>query len=687
MKLSNLSPLFALALMASAQAATPKTSWRYYRPSNTGIQGDFNEALWIAPDGDPWIGGYDASFEEGGIAKFLQSQNRWLNVSNVDYPVIGHPERTGTSRISDIDIDANGRMWMATGRGALFFDPKVGPTSLRRFGDDNSPIPGGWNRGVEIAPDGTVWFSAYATVWGAGGVSQYNPATNQWRVFPQFGTGNLALQTKPGGYFVWTGSNETVARYDSASNTWTAIARQNGNPAYIVGNNSTDSAGNTWMYKWTNATLFETRLDLRRPDGTWMNVPRAPFDTQANGASAIRVKTPQLTYFVDGGGTAYKFNGSTWTSLGMAYNNTSTYDVDADAAGNVWICGVGGASKRDVTTGSWQRYRITNTSQFDFFNNDLSLTANGGLYACANAGPGYGGMVKFDGQRWTGFNGAQYGLGFDWPFPTDNSTKVYVRPSNGHLIVNPMFNGLYEYDGVTFTNLNSPVDTVNGVVEDSTGRLWITFYGNLMVRNGSTWTQVSALGGTKLERDPVLPGTVWCMGDQTIMRTNGTSTYLRQLASFPGTDPQSDQFKGFAIAANGHVWLGSNTINLPDNSCVINLNPATNQATMYRKTGKWPFPGEYAMPLEATPDGRVWMQYDSDYLVAQRGLFWFDGTSVGSFPAPPGGEPQWGGLPHAGIVDSELRIVPGGYELWLSCASRGIAVLTVKGPALISPAP
>ena len=41
-------------------------SWRYYRPGNTGIQGDYCEAIWIGPDNDPWIGGYDPGFEEGG---------------------------------------------------------------------------------------------------------------------------------------------------------------------------------------------------------------------------------------------------------------------------------------------------------------------------------------------------------------------------------------------------------------------------------------------------------------------------------------------------------------------------------------------------------------------------------------------------------------------------------------------
>ena len=52
--------------------------------------------------------------------------------------------------------------------------------------------------------------------------------------------------------------------------------------------------------------------------------------------------------------------------------------------------------------------------------------------------------------------------------------------------------------------------------------------------------------------------------------------------------------------------------------------------------------------------------------------------NVGSFPSPPGGIPQWGGLPNSNIKDLEVREIPGGYELWMSCLGRGVVVLTVQ---------
>ena len=670
---------FAVVSISIACPQSSRYTWRYYRPGNTGIQGDFCEALIVGPDGDPWIGGYDAGFEEGGIAKFIQAQDRWVNVSNIDYPVIGHPDNTGTSRISDFDTDANGNLWMATGTGGLFYKPMVGPSSLRRFGDDNSPIPGGWNRGVEVAPDGTVWFSSYSTVWGDGGIAKYNPANNQWQVFQSYGGGPLAIQPKPGGgYYVWTMLNVEAARYDSTTGAWTVLPKVNGAPAYLIGNNMTDSVGNTWMYRWTDAVMNEYRLDLRRPDGTWANVAPAPFDVPFNNAKGLRAIGPNQALVVDGGGEAWRFNGTSWSTLGSWQNTPYSYDIDQDAAGNVWVCGSGGAAKRNVSTGTWQRYRITNTSQFDSFPNDLTLNPAGGIYSTANAGSGYGGMVRFDGTRWIGFNNHHYGLGVDWPFPTDNSERVYVRPSNGQVLVNPMFNGLHRFDGTNWFDLVVGSDSVKAMVEDSMGRLWVSTYANLAIQTALGWNQVSTQGAVKLVKDPSRAGTVWAMGDTTIMRTDGSYMFTRTIEDFPELSPQSDQFKGIAVEKGGAVWIGANTINLPDNSALIRLNPNTGAYTIFRKSQGWQFPGEYVMPLAVSPDGRVWMQYDSDFLVAQRGLFSFDGRRIVKFPAPPNGEPQWGGLPHAAIMDLEVKEQPGVYELWMSCASRGIAVLRVR---------
>ncbi|HET9886324.1 MAG TPA: hypothetical protein VFR10_02335, partial [bacterium] len=459
---------------APAHAQRPSETWRYYRPTNTGIQGDYCDAIWVGPDNDPWIGGYDPTFEEGGIAKFVQTDNRWINISNVDYPIIGHPNDTGTSRVSDIVGDANGVLWMATGRGALRFDPAIGPSSLVKFDPSNSELNGGWTEDVDLGPDNTVWFAARSVNWGDGGIARYNVATNTWTGWDAVGD-LVSVQRKPGGgYFVWNGtmgnSAAFVQRFDSATQQWTLLPHT-GAPGEVIalaGKDCVDDLDNFWALRVTTPGNYHS-LDYLRSDGTWVTPPE-PYDGVTFDLWAFKAFGQKQALLVDGQNRTWRFNGSTWQDLGIWRPGAFSESVDIDSFGNVWVSGVEGAAKRNAQTGQWQRYRVTNTSQYDFFNDDVAIDPAGGVCACANAGPGVGGMVRFDGTRWIGFNNFQYGLGHPWPMPTDNSESVHVR-ANGHVAVNPTFNGIHEWTGSQFVQLQ-PSTVAMEITEDSLGRLW-----------------------------------------------------------------------------------------------------------------------------------------------------------------------------------------------------------------------
>ena len=673
-------------IATAAPAQETQYSWRYYRPGNTGIQGDYCDALWIGADDDPWIGGYDPSFEEGGIAKFVQAENRWINISNVDYPVIGHPDDTGTTRVRDITADADGNLWMGTGCGVLKFNPSIGPASLTRYGADNSPWPGGWVTNIEIAPDGSIWASGYSTAWGGGGLMRFNPATSAWTYLGSNWPEVLAIQPKPGGgYYVWAadgpGTTGLTQRFDSTTQTWATFHSTSGMPRNLPGNKCVDPAGNMWIYR-VLGDGFNTVMDCRRPDGTWIGVPTLP-----DGGSVTRAFATNQALTVSNG-QVWRFNGSSWTALGNWGNIDWTYDLAIDSVGAVWACGVGGAAKRDATTGLWQRYRITNTGNFDSFNRDLTIDpVLGHMYTGANAGSGVGGMTRFDGQRWAGWNQVTYGLGWNWPFQNDSCNALAYRASNGRVVVSPLewLYGIHEWNGTNFTMLMLD-GGAERMCEDSLGRLWVLGeYFNLQYYNGSTWTQVGITAwGSKIQKDPDLAGAVWATTGHEIVRTDGVYRFSRLIDDFSELTTQSDTFSGLAAAPNGIAWIGATVQYGAGGSggALIRIDSNSGAYQMLRYDQGWPLPGMFVSPLAVTPDGRVWMQYDTDYLTAQRGLCWYDPAdgSVGVFPAPAGGEPQWGGLPHAAIEDCEVLEVPGGYELWMGCVSRGIAVLSVTKP-------
>ncbi len=648
-------------------------SWRYYRAGNTGLQGDYNYALWIDPEGNPYISGYDPFFGEGGFARFIQSENRWVNYSNVDYEAIGNPYEDGCMIVEDIVPDLNGRLWMATGRGALLFDPAAGPASLTRFGSGNSPLSDERTFDVETAPDGTIWFSNNGCV-------SYDPSNDNWT---QWNTGNIHLAAQPkqgGGYYIWSADSYFgyVFRFDSDTQAWTSWTPQSpGEVAGIPGQDCVDDAGNFWALRMPETPGDWETLDCRRPDGTWVT-PSPPYPAVAFSTNAFKAYGDGRAILVDGGANVYQFDGTQWTNLGSWNPGTNTTAVDIDLAGNVWVSGVGGAAKYDVQTGQWQRYRVTNTSNFDSFNRDLTLDpVNGYMYTGANAGAGIGGMVRFDGERWMCWNQLTYGLGNDWPFPNDFCDALAYRPSNGFVAVSPSWlYGIHEWTGSGFNQL-SEGDGAERMCEDSQGRLWVLGeYYNLRYFDGTGWTTMPITGwGSKIQKDPKLPGTILAATDYEILRTDGINTFSRSISDFPGA---AAWFTGLAADTNGILWIGSWTQFTSTGSTLIRLDSNTGTYQMFLHDSGWPFPGEHVRPLAVTSDGRLWMQYDSEYPSDDAGLCWYDGTNVGTFPAPPGGLPQWGGIPNSSIDDLEVLELSDGYELWMSCVSRGIAVLKVQ---------
>ncbi len=679
-----------LAMMAGCGAAMAQVdySWRYYRPGNTGIQGDYNESIWIAPDGDPWIAGYNPVAEEGGIAKFIQAENRWFNVSNIDYSVFGSANVVGTSRVTDMVADGQGNLWIGTWVGVLRMNLAAGPSSLVMYDQTNSPMAGGFTSDLTLAPDGSIWAAA------DGGMFRFNQATNTWTHFGGGGEGKIAAQPKPsGGYSIWSsgGGSAGMDRWDSTTQAWTHIPYAIGNPVALIKKDSVDEAGNMWVLRLAD-DQGQWTLDCMRPDGSWINPPLPPLTTQLSAPfSAIKpfgnmqayliVIAPDLTYHL------HRFDGSTWTDLGSVPFNAFIDDLDFAPDGTIWVCGTGqgGAIRRDPVTGFWQRYRVTNTSQFDFFNNDLTIDPESGdVYACANASSDIGGMVKFDGTRWTDFvTHSDYGLGGPWPFTgAPQSEAIYVRPSNGHVVVNPINSFTHDFDGTTWTSIPGGADQMSQYLEDSLGRLWGVghTFGTWILENGA-FTMVDFFP-TKLHQDPDRPGTVWMESSLEIVRTDRTYTFSRSVADFPEVNAIGGTFTGMAADHNGVAWVGSTATEFDGRGgTLIRIDATTGTHQMWRHDLGWPFPGNQVTPLLTTPDGRVWMTYESVYPSTVAGLLAWDGTNVVTFPAPPNGAWQFGGLPHLGILDIEMKIIPGGYELWMSCISRGLAVLAVTTPS------
>jgi streptogramin lyase len=363
----------------------------------------------------------------------------------------------------------------------------------------------------------------------------------------------------------------------------------------------------------------------------------------------------------------FQFNGTSWQSKGIWRDGAYTYALEIDADGNIWVSGTEGTAKRDVATGQWQRHRITNSSQIDYFIEDLTIDNEGNVWITGNGGPGVGGFQKFNGTTWTGYNEYTYGLGYPFPFPTDNTEAICYRPSNGTIVINPMFNFLHSWNGSSYSSLNYNNSRSRGLTEDSQGRLWsLGEYSSVSYYNDAsqTWSSVSFLGiGAGIRKDPTRPGTIWACSSYEVLRTDGNYNFSKTVDDFPELDPQSDGLTTVIPAADGISWVGSN-------KGLFKLD-ASNNTYQFFSPSNSTIPGENITPLAYSPDGILWFTNIFSIDTTRIGLCWFDGTQFGVFPV------EAGGLPHAQIPDMEVKEVQDGYELWMSCLSRGIAVLRI----------
>lgn len=676
----TLTSLFLSLIAATLFSQAGEYNWRYYRTGNTGIMGDYSEALWIDHDGDPYIAAYVPGWEEGGFSKYIQAENFWINYSNLNYPVIGSTYDVGSSRISDIVEDSRGILWMSTWRGILKFDPALGDSSLEFWGASNSIHPGGRTKDIDIAPDGSVWAAVLSVVWGSGGLIRFDPASGDWQYWGYGSTANnwpsligqcehLSVQPKPGGgYLVWIDGEgwNTMITFDSDTQLFTLLPQnyETGEVVSLPGNDCVDELGNLWALRVTQpGDPFS--LDYRQPDGSWVTPPQS--QPVVSDIWAFKAFGDNEALITGANSEVFQFDGFAWQSKGIWREGAYTSAFDIDPEGNIWVSGTGGAARRDAATGNWQRHRITNSSQIDYWVDDISIDDKGNIWMTGNAGPGTGGFQMFDGIRWTGFNEYTYGMGYPFPFPTDNSEVIFYRPSNGQVVVNPMYNYLHSWDGSSYTSLDYPESRSRGVAEDSWSRLWsLGEYYSLRYFDeaNAVWIPVDFVGiGANIRKDPERQGTIWASSYYQVMRTDGSENFTKVLEDFPELDPQSDFINAVMPAPGGIAWIGTN-------KGLVRLD-AGNDTYQFFSPDNSGIQGESITPLAFSPDGRIWFSNFGSVDTTRIGLCWFDGNQFGILPV------EAGGLPHAQIPDVEIKELPDGYELWLTCLSQGIAVLEV----------
>ena len=455
--------IVAAGMIAAAMLLTPASAnppqWSIFRPSNTGVLGDYNYTLWVDDQDRPWVAGFGPFWEAGGMSR-KNADGTWTVVSNDDSSTVSSP------RFYHIAKAPNGVLWIGTDDSLLKYDPAVGNSSLQRFDSFNSPLPSGRLYDVAVAPDGTVWCAAYNVnnVF-QGGLARFNPATNAWTVWNGASgmpwasacaqcsavvSVEIQNDATGGGYTVWF-HGEGGGFGDMGMASWrNGVFTWYGMPSSIPPGAPITPTGlfNDHSINDQNELLIRTNLGFakRSPDGAYTLVAPPPISS-VNLSVMVPLNNGRYgaaSYL----GDAYLYDGALWQNLGN-WNGNHTYALDEESNGAIWVSGIGGSAR--YSNGQWQRYRLTNTGPVGYFQDAVAFGNDGKVYLDGNAGAGYGGFEMFDGTHWTCVNDFNYGLGPVWGLPSDDVIAMHPR-ANGHMLVAPAgIQGLLEWDGAAYT--------------------------------------------------------------------------------------------------------------------------------------------------------------------------------------------------------------------------------------------
>jgi ligand-binding sensor domain-containing protein len=383
-------------------------------------------------------------------------------------------------------------------------------------------------------------------------------------------------------------------------------------------------------------------------------------------------------------------NAQTWTNYTCGL---ITKQFVLDAQGNKWVATNNGICKFDGTT-----WTISNTSNSNIAGNlinSVTIDAQGNKWI----GTHNAGISKFDGTTWTSYNTMNselpynsvkqivvdsqnnkwfvtgeywYGTkiskfnGTTWSHYPMNSITAIAFDAQNNLWVSSYWNGVYKFDGTSWTQYhegNSPVNTgfnrITSITMDAQGNQWFGHDGGLTkfgsagwisytdrryVRSvksdaqNNTWISYGTNNCAKFdglawtEYYPNRPihtfafdtqGTLWATGDNTLLKWNGSTWENRP--PYTPTVPFAE-LENIRIDTAGHKWFsvrGDEAILGKFDGNIVTLYDTTALGVTGQEANRIS-----AIAVDAQNNKWLGMGYNSAILLK------FDGTTATKYTVP-----------------------------------------------------
>lgn len=314
--------VFFFCGMLSSVLAQP--GWTVYDADNGGLGSGAYGGVVLDDAGNVWAsGGYV------GLSKFNGTTWTHYTQFNSDLP---------TASISDLEIDATGRIWASHYMGISVLDNG----SFTEYNPDNSPLPGEEVYTLDKGPDGRMWIASRTSLGNNDGITIFDGTnwTSPTNYPSQLANANFNDFAFAGGGVVWMATQPAIAKFDGTAFTYyPPITTQ----LAIADAAAVDADGNVW------AGGFD---GLLKYNGTW--------NFQENTSFGFPANTGYYCIFPDGNylwmGTSQgfiKYNRITGTIAAIYDEDNSplatngVLAVAKDATGKLWLATVGAVVKMD----------------------------------------------------------------------------------------------------------------------------------------------------------------------------------------------------------------------------------------------------------------------------------------------------------------------------------------------------
>lgn len=400
--------LNTVAVNANAQI---DSVWRYLSVDNTGLGGEFHEAVNSDKFGNVWMGGSEIFFKRGSIVRIKDGEyTNWGNYEGF----------LPDDRVHAIAFDNYNHLWLGSREGVTRFDGKEWKT----WNTQNSALGADYVMAIAVDPTNNhIWVASRPlTSPSDGRISVFNGTS--WTVYS---TSNSSLASN----FVtdiavdqngvkWIATNKGLQKFDGTN--WTLYNNLNsGVNGPEVLSVKVDQYNKVWCTSGNGSSIA---VSVEVFDGTnWSrlsNFPVSNYHPELVDTKDEKIILAELGSFA----RILIKNGNNWE---VHQPKGQVFDVHIDSANNYWAVGKGFASKYDGQT--WTHYTKNNTGMASYFHKDFFVDSKNRKWL-AN---GNGGIQVFDCNEWRSYGPLNEGL---FPSPQMQSsigTSITEDASNGDI--------------------------------------------------------------------------------------------------------------------------------------------------------------------------------------------------------------------------------------------------------------